>query len=143
MVNDSAKRKGKKYFFLTSLSDHKVLHSITSSSSSFFDFAPIFSLILLVFLTSNFWNLRNLIKQLFHLRLLDMRLVIANSVLRTSLGVQRWRSGESTRLPPIWPGFNSQIRRQMWVEFVGSLLCTKRFSLGTPVSPLLKNQNLT
>ena len=36
------------------------------------------------------------------------------------------------------PGFDSQIRRQMWVEFVGSLLCTERFSPGTPVSPLLK-----
>ena len=28
-------------------------------------------------------------------------------------------------------------------EFVGSLLCTERFSPGTPVSPLLKNQHLT
>ena len=40
-------------------------------------------------------------------------------------------------------GFDSQIRRQMWVEFVGSLLCTESFSPGTLVSPLLKNQNLT
>ena len=31
----------------------------------------------------------------------------------------------------------------MWVEFVGSLLCTKRFSPDAPVSPLLKNQHLT
>ena len=31
----------------------------------------------------------------------------------------------------------------MWVEFVGSLLCTERFSWGTQVSPLLKNQRLT
>ena len=54
------------------------------------------------------------------------------------IGVQRWRSGESTRLPPMWPGFDSQTRRHMWVEFVGSLLCTERFSPGTPVSPLLK-----
>ena len=58
-------------------------------------------------------------------------------------GVQGWRSGESTRLQPMWPGFDSQIRRHMWVEFVGSLLCTERFSPGTPVFPLLKNQNLT
>ena len=58
-------------------------------------------------------------------------------------GVQGWRSGGSTRLPLLWPGFDSQIRRQMWVEFVGSLLCTERFSPGTPVSPLLKNQHLT
>ena len=56
--------------------------------------------------------------------------------------VQGWRSSESTRLPPMWPGFDSQIRRHMWVEFVGSLLCTERFSPGTPVSPLLKNQKL-
>ena len=28
-------------------------------------------------------------------------------------------------------------------ELVGSLLCTERFFPGTPVSPLLKNQNLT
>ena len=57
--------------------------------------------------------------------------------LSAIVGMQRWRSGESTRLPPTWPGFDSQIRRQMWVEFVGSPLCTERFSLGTPVSPLL------
>ena len=57
-------------------------------------------------------------------------------------GVQGWRSGESTRLSSMWPGFDSQIRRQMWVELVGSLLFTERFSPGTPVSPLLKNQNL-
>ena len=54
------------------------------------------------------------------------------------VGVQGWRSGESTRLPPMWPGFDSQIRRQMWVEFVGSLLCTERFTPGTLVSPLCK-----
>ena len=58
-------------------------------------------------------------------------------------GVQGWCSGESTRLPPMWLGFDSHIRRQMWVEFVGSLLCTERFSPGTPVSPLLKNHHLT
>ena len=57
--------------------------------------------------------------------------------------VQGWRSGESTPFPPMWPEFDSLTRRQMWVEFVGSLLCTERFSPGTPVSPLLKNQHLT
>ena len=36
-------------------------------------------------------------------------------------GMQGWRSGESTRLPPMWPGFDSQTRCHMWVEFVGSL----------------------
>ena len=54
------------------------------------------------------------------------------------LGVQGWRNGESTRLTPMWPGFDSRTQRHMWAEFVGSLLCTERFSPGTPVSPLLK-----
>ena len=53
----------------------------------FFDFARIFSLFSLVFRTSNFWRIRNLIKQLFHSRLLDMRQVIANSALRASLAI--------------------------------------------------------
>ena len=61
------------------LSDHKALHNIASSLQVFFDFARIFSLFSLVFRSSNFWSLRNLIKQLFRSRLLDMRLVIANS----------------------------------------------------------------
>ena len=44
------------------------------------------------------------------------------------LGEQGWRSGESARLPPMWPGFNSGCRRHMWVEFaVGSLPCSERF----------------
>ena len=33
-------------------------------------------------------------------------------------GVQGWRSGESTRLPPMWPGFDSQTRRHMWAELL-------------------------
>ena len=40
----------------------------------------------------------------------------------------------STRLPPMWPGFDSRSRRHMWVEFVvGSRLCSEGFSSGTPV----------
>ena len=66
--------------------DHKVLHNITSSSS-FFQFRLDFLAFLPVFCTSNFWSLRNLIKQLFHSRLLDMRLVIANSALHASLAI--------------------------------------------------------
>ena len=34
------------------------------------------------------------------------------------LGSKGWRSGESARLPPMWPGFKSRRRRHMWVEFV-------------------------
>ena len=52
-------------------------------------------------------------------------------IIVISLGKQGWHSGESTRLPPMWPGFETQ----MWVEFViGSHPCSKGFSPGTPVS---------
>ena len=52
------------------------------------------------------------------------------------LGEQGWCSGESTRLPPMWPGFESWRRRHMWVEFVcWVFLRVLRFS------PLLKNQH--
>ena len=54
------------------------------------------------------------------------------------LGVQGWLDSKSTRLPPMWLGFDSQLRRQMWVEFLGSLLCTERISPGTSISPLVK-----
>ena len=48
-----------------------------------------------------------------------------------------WRSGESARLPPMWPGFKSRRRRHMWVEFVvGSLLCSERFFSGYSGFPL-------
>ena len=72
-------------FFVTSLrlSDDKLSSSL---HQVFFDFARIFSLFSLVFRTSNFWSLGNLIK-LFHSRLLDMRLIIANEALRASLAI--------------------------------------------------------
>ena len=42
----------------------------------------------------------------------------------SQVGEQGWRCGESTRLPPMWPEFDSRTRRLMWVEFVfGSRLC--------------------
>ena len=40
------------------------------------------------------------------------------------------RSGESTCLPPMWPKLGSQTRRHIWVEFVASVLCFKRFFSG-------------
>ena len=51
---------------------------------------------------------------------------------------QEWRSGESTRLLPMCPGFDSRTRRHLWVEFVvGSLpsseRCFPRYS-GFPLS---------
>ena len=70
-VYKNAKRQ--EMFFVTSLrlSDHKVSHRI----------------FIIKFRTSNVWNLRNLIKQLFHSPMLDMRLLIANSALRASLAI--------------------------------------------------------
>ena len=82
--------KGKRCFFVMSLRlpDHKVLHNIDRIFIKFFSISlGFFSLFSLIFRTSNFWSLRNLIKQLFHSRLLDMRLVIANSALRASLAI--------------------------------------------------------
>jgi len=57
------------------------------------------------------------------------------------LGCWGWRSGKSTRLPPMWPGFDSQTRRHVWIEFVCFLLCTV-FLRVLRFSPLLKNQYL-
>ena len=57
-------------------------------------------------------------------------------------GEQGWHSGESTRLPPMSPGFDSRSRRHIWLEFVvGSRPCSEGFSLGTPV--FLPPQKLT
>ena len=58
------------------------------------------------------------------------------------LGKQGWRSGESTRLPPMWPGFDSWTRRHMGAEFViGSLLCSERFFSGYSGFPLSPKTN--
>ena len=55
---------------------------------------------------------------------------------RARVGGAGWRSGDSARLLPMWPGFDSWTRRHMWVEFVvGSLLAPRGFSLGAPVFP--------
>ena len=71
MVNDCAER----------VTQHRIFIDV------FFDFARIFSLFSLVFRTSNFLSLRNLIKQLFRSRLLDMKLVIANSYPTRAHGI--------------------------------------------------------
>ena len=57
-----------------------------------------------------------------HMPALSLILLLLKIFLTTLL------SGESTRLPPTWPGFKSLRRRHMWVEFVvGSLLnCSER-----------------
>ena len=56
---------------------------------------------------------------------------------------QGWRSGENTRLPPMWPGFDSRTRRQMCVEFVvGSRLCSERFFSGFSSFPPFSKTNI-
>ena len=58
--------------------------------------------------------------------------------------MQGWRSGESARLPPMCPGFDSRTRCHMWVEFVvGSLLCSKRFFFGYFGFPLSSKTNMS
>ena len=47
-------------------------------------------------------------------------------------------------LPPMWPGFDSRTRRQMWVEFVvGSRPCSERFSSGYSGFPLSSKTNIS
>ena len=58
------------------------------------------------------------------------------------LSWQGWLSGESTCLPPIWPGLDFRTRCHMWIEFVGSLLCHERFSPGYSGFPLSSKTNI-
>ena len=47
-------------------------------------------------------------------------------------GMAQWLS---TRLPSMWPEFESRTRRHMWVEFVvGSRPCSERFFSGLTLS---------
>ena len=56
------------------------------------------------------------------------------SSIITRFGEQGWHSGESARLPPMFPVFDSRTQRHMWVEFVvGSRPCPEGFSPGSPV----------
>ena len=65
-------------------------------------------------------------------------------VIITPLGEQRWRSGESARLSPMWPSFKSRRQRHMWVEFVvGPLPCPERFSSGYSGFPLSSKTNIS
>ena len=50
---------------------------------------------------------------------------------------QGWRSGESTRLPPMWRAFKSLRRRHMWVKFV--VLLREVFLRAPRFALLLKN----
>ena len=54
------------------------------------------------------------------------------------LGVQGWRSGESTHLLPIWPGLNSQSGLSLFVLYSAP----RGFSLGTLVFPSPQKANI-
>ena len=67
----------------------------------------------------------------------DRKLSSCNQLIDSSLE-QGWRRVESTRLLPIWPGFQTVTRHHVWIEFVGSLLCSQRVFprySGFPLSP--------
>ena len=70
--------------------------------------------------------------------------IVLSQKTMEALGKQGWRSGESGRFPPIWPGFNSRSRGHMWVEFgVGSRPCSKRFFSGYSGFPLAPKTNIS
>ena len=64
------------------------------------------------------------------------------SLLVIQMRWQGWRYGESTCLPPMWPGFDFRTRRHTWIEFVGSLLCYERFFPGYSGFPLSLKTNI-
>ena len=72
----------------------------------------------------------------------SIKVLILRRFTRKPTGDQGWRSGKSTHLPPIWPGFKSQCRRHIQVEFVvGSFPCTQRFFSGYSGFPLSSKTN--
>ena len=59
-------------------------------------------------------------------------------------GEQGWHSGESTRLPPMGPGFDSRSRCHMWAEFVvGSRPCFESFFAGFSGFPPFTKTNIS
>ena len=51
-------------------------------------------------------------------------------------------SGEITCLPPTWPGFDFRTRRDMLIEFVGTLLCSETFFPRYSSFPLSPKTNI-
>ena len=78
-----------------------------------------------------------------------LTLFLAKRLDASFFGKHRRRSGENTRLPPVWLGFDSRTRGRMWVEFVvGSRPRSEGFSPGSPVllppeTPTFLNSNST
>jgi len=86
-------------------------------------------------------NFKKELKKKEHLSSLSLETPGNNYLRRASQGEQGWRSGESTRLPPMWPGFDSRTRRHKWVEFMLVLFSASRVFLRVlRFSSLTKNQ---
>ena len=89
----------------------------------------------------------SLIYSLLTAKCIDLSLLIDYSTYFRDViqfGEQRWRSGESTRLPLIWPGFNSRRRRHMWVKVVVvSFPCSERFFSVYSGFPLSSKTNIS
>ena len=57
---------------------------------------------------------------------------------------QGWCSGDCTRLPPSWPGFNLGLVAMSGLKLVvGSLLCSERFFSGFSSFPLSSKINIS
>ena len=63
----------------------------------------------------------------------------------SKMGSKGWSSGESTDLPPIWPGSRKSWRRiHTCIEFVvGSLICSERFFSGYSGFTLSSKTNIS
>ena len=71
-------------------------------------------------------------------------LAVTDLAEKLKQGEQGRRNGEITRLPPVWPRFDSRIRRHMWAEFVvGSHPCSERFFFGYFGFPLSSKTNVS
>ena len=59
-------------------------------------------------------------------------------------GSREWHSGESARLPPMWPRNKSRLRHHMWTEsVVRSLPCSERFFFGYSGFPHSSKTNIS
>ena len=64
----------------------------------------------------------------------------SKTLTHSAEGENGWHSGEDSRLPPMWTGFDSRSRRHMWVEFaVGSCPSSEYFRRVLRFSSLHKN----
>ena len=61
-------------------------------------------------------------RQAYRFKIGSIKHILSNvqvpvGTLLSRTGVQWWRSGETTHLSPMWPGFDSETRRRMLVLY--------------------------